>query len=72
MEIVKLIVRILSTLAIIAVYLFLWLSAHLIRIDPSFREGVNEFIIAAAYLFDAFNTAMLFVAVIWLVIWGWS
>lgn len=72
MEMVKLIVRILSTLAIIAVYLFLWLSAHFIRTDPCFREGVNEFIIAAACVFDVFNIFMLIVAVIWLVIWAWS
>ncbi len=71
MEVVKLIVRILSIVAMIVVYLFLWLSAHFVRTDPSFRKGINEFITVLAYLFDAFNTVMLIIAMIWLIIWAW-
>lgn len=71
MEVVKLIVRILSIVAMIMVYLFLWLSAHFVRTDPAFRKGINEFIIALAYLFDVFNMFMLIIAMIWLVIWAW-
>lgn len=62
MEIAKLLVRIILVMIAIIAYLSIWTEAHFIRTDPCFRKGVNEFIIAAACMFE----------IVWLAIWAWS